>query len=223
MKQIFLILLIVSFTVGSQESASSNNMDGDLNTNTQNTQSTVNSHNTNDTKTTNNYGAGSGAASPVMSAVSPSLMSTGADTCLMSTGGGLQLVSVGMSAGNYTQDEECNRRRDAKVLNDLGMKVPAISIMCQNINVWKAMFSAGSPCPIIVKGNMVFGKNAILIMKNKPEVYIPDYEEKDFWGNYVNKDYYNQILGIGGKNEENENLNDDISISQRFRTSISSN
>lgn len=227
MKKLYTLLLLISFSVGAQTvpaiNPNDNTMTGDLNTNTQNTNSTVNSNNTSSdtSKTTNNYGAGAGSAQPVMSAVAPSLMSTGMDTCLMSAGGGLQLVNLGLSAGKYKQDEECNRRRDAKLLNDLGMKVPAISIMCQNTSVWKAMFAAGSPCPIIVKGKMVFGKNAILIMRNKPEVYIPDYLSKDFWGNYENKNYYNQILGIGETTDENQVVDDGLSISQRFRTTAS--
>lgn len=207
------------------EDPNSNAMTGDLNSNTQNTNSTVNSNNNSqqDSRTTNNYGAGAGSAQPVMSAVAPSLMSTGQDTCLMSTSGGLQLIDLGLSAGSYKQDEECNRRRDAKLLSDLGMKVPAISRMCQNLDNWKAMLAAGSPCPIIVGGKMVFGKNAILIMKNRPEVYIPDYSEKTLFGFYKNRKFYNQILGIGDTNEkpENEETGPQLSVSERFRTSSS--
>ena len=226
------LVAIMSFAtvVNAQETTGSDNQqNGDLNTNTQN--STVNSNNstTDTSRTTNNYGAGAGGAQPVMSAVAPTLMSTGPDTCLRSTTGGLQLVQVGASTGTYVQDEECNRRRDTKLFNDLGMKLPAISRMCQNIDNWKAMFVAGSPCPILVNGKMVFGKKAIVLMKQNPELYIPDYlavtREGDGpfglpWSKYKKK-YYDQILGIGeyANVQSNEDADSDMSISQRFRTS----
>ncbi|WP_341665945.1 hypothetical protein, partial [Vibrio sp.] len=71
---------------------------------------------------------------------------------------------------------------------------------------------SGNPCPILVKGKMVFGKNAVLAMRNQPDVYIPDYSKK--------KNFYDTILGIGETNEAEEtNGGDSISISERFRTS----
>jgi hypothetical protein len=30
---------------------------------------------------------------------------------------------------------------------DMGMKVAAVSVMCQDQNVWQAMMDAGTPCP----------------------------------------------------------------------------
>jgi hypothetical protein len=136
-------------------------------------------------------------------------MSSGQDTCLRSIGGGLQVDVLGLSGGRYVQDEECNRRRDSKVLKDLGMSIAAVSRMCQNQDNWTAMFSAGTPCPILVNGRMVFGKNAFIAMKNNPTLFIPDYEEKET--------HYNQLLGIGVEVNE-ESTSDNLSISERFRT-----
>lgn len=198
-----LLLLLFSVSVY----ASDNQQNGDLNSNTQD--STVNSHNTTTSKTTQNIGAGSGKPSPVNTAISPSLMSSGQDTCLRSIGGGLQVDVLGLSGGRYVQDEECNRRRDSKVLKDLGMSIAAVSRMCQNQDNWTAMFSAGTPCPILVNGRMVFGKNAFIAMKNNPTLFIPDYEEKET--------HYNQLLGIGVEVNE-ESTSDNLSISERFRT-----
>jgi len=201
---------------------SSNQTTGDLNSNTQN--STVNSNNqTTDTSTTtNNYGAGAGSAQPVMSAVAPSLMSNGVDTCLMSKSAGVQVIDLGISGGAYKQDAECNRRRDAKLFKDLGLTVPAISRMCQNRDNWEAMFAAGTPCPVLVNGNMVFGKRAILVMKNNPSLYIPGYDDKTWYGKYKNREYYNQILGIGVKQDETKEDGPQLSITERFRTSVRS-
>ena len=180
-----------------------NSQEGDLNSNTQNSN--------NNNRSTTNIGAGAGSPTPVMTAIAPSLMSSGSDTCLQSRGTGVQLLDIGVSRGAYKQDEECNRRRDAKVFKDLGMVLPAVSRMCQNESNWKAMFQAGTPCPILVGGKMVFGKRAVLAMRNQPMVYIPDYLKE--------QNYYDTVLGIGVTNETDETNGNDISISERFRTS----
>jgi len=198
-----ILLLLLSVSVYGSESQ----QNGDLNNNYQD--STVNSNNTTTSTTTQNVGAGAGKPSPVNTAISPSLMSSGQDTCLRSIGGGLQVDVLGLSGGRYTQDEECNRRRDSKVLKDLGMSIAAVSRMCQNINNWTAMFSAGTPCPILVNGRMVFGKNAFIAMKNTPSLFIPDYTKRE--------EHYNQLLGIGVEVNE-EDTSDNLSVSERFRT-----
>jgi len=183
-----------------------NQQNGDLNSNQQNSN--------NNNRSTTNIGAGAGAPQPVMTAIAPSLMSSGSDTCLQSRGTGVQLLDIGVSRGAYKQDEECNRRRDAKVFKDLGMILPAVSRMCQNKQNWEAMFTAGTPCPILVGGKMVFGKNAVLAMRKQPSVYIPDYNKK--------MDFYNTVLGIGEINETEETNGNELSISEQFRTSRTS-
>lgn len=186
--------------------ASDSQQNGDLNNNTQD--STVNSHNNTTNTTTQNIGAGSGKPTPVNTAIAPSLMSSGQDTCLRSASGSMQLDIIGINGGRYVQDEECNRRKDAKVLKDMGMSIAAVSRMCQNNNNWTAMFIAGTPCPILVNGRMVFGKNAFIAMKNNPTLFIPDYED--------NEKQYNQLLGIGVTVNE-EDTGDNISVSERYR------
>jgi hypothetical protein len=54
---------------------------------------------------------------------------------------------VGISGGSYTKDENCERIKLAKVLNDLGMKVASVSILCQDARVFHAMENSGTPCP----------------------------------------------------------------------------
>jgi len=184
-----------------------NAQDGDLNSNQQNS-------NNNNTSTTN-IGAGAGSPTPVGTAIAPSLMSSGSDTCLQSRGTGIQLLDIGVSRGAYKQDEECNRRRDAKVFKDLGMILPAVSRMCQNEDNWKAMFTSGNPCPILVAGKMVFGKRAVLAMRSQPDVYIPDYDD--------NKTFYDTVLGIGKQtDEQTKNTGNELSVSERFRSSRTS-
>ena len=40
------------------------------------------------------------------------------------------------------------RLKKAQKLYMFGMKVAAVSVMCQDPDVWSAMMSAGTPCPI---------------------------------------------------------------------------
>lgn len=199
---LILLLAVPGYSDTSQE--------GSLNNNYQD--STVNSNNTTqDTSTSNTYnGAGSSSEIPPPSAISPSYLSNGVETCLQGIGSSVQTVVVGWSEGKYKADENCNRRRDAKVLSDLGMKVAAVARHCQSLDVWKAMFVSGTPCPILSGGKLVVGKRAFLVMKRQPEVYIPDYGPKT-------KDWYNTILKIGEPLDDDKE--DTSSISAKFRPS----
>jgi hypothetical protein len=207
MKKLFCLLMLLSWVA-----LGDNAQEGSLNT-YHGSNSTTNSNNeTTDTSTSNTYnGAGSSSEIPVGSAITPSYMSNGMDTCLKGTGGSLQTVGVGFSSGTYDVDPECNRRRDAKVLADLGMKVSAVARMCQSTDVWKAMFVSGTPCPLLNNGKLVVGKRAMLIMKRQPDTYIPDYNKKT-------KDWYNTVLNIGGEDTDEEDTI--ISISAKFRSSL---
>ena len=182
-----------------------NSQEGDLNTNTQvGGDNTSGSYNTN--KTYN--GAGS-SGMPVSTAISPSLMSNGTESCLQSATGGLQLVGLGLSSGKYTQDSECNRRRDAITLSNMGMKVAAVSLMCQNPNVWRAMFMSATPCPITRGGKLIVGKNALLEIKRNPELHIQDYA--------ANRELYDNLLGVDA--DDTTEIENTTSVSERFRTS----
>ena len=182
------------------DGADGTRIEGDLNTS--------NSNNNNVNKTYN--GAGSGRQMPASTAVSPSLMSSGSQSCLKSVTGGLQLVSVGISSGKYIQDPECNRRLNAITLSNMGMKVASVSLMCQNAQVWRAMFMSATPCPIIRGGRLLVGKTALLEVKSNPEMWIPDYHD--------DKEFYDALL-IGGRSNESEST-DGRSISERFRSTL---
>jgi hypothetical protein len=179
---------------------SDTNIEGDLNTS--------NSNNNNVTKTFN--GAGS-RSMPASTAIAPSLMSNGTQSCLKSLSGGVQLVGIGLSSGMYRQDEECNRRLNAITLSNMGMKVASVSLMCQNAQVWRAMFMSATPCPIIRSGRLLVGKNALLAIKQNPELWIPDYEEES--------EFYDQLLA-GGGDENGEQDSTGGSLSERFRSTL---
>ena len=93
---------------------SNNTQDGSLNTNT--VGSTVSSNNNSEDRVVSNTynGAGSSSDMPVGSAIAPSYMSNGMETCLQGSGRSIQTGLIGYTDGSYEKDVDCNRRRDAK-------------------------------------------------------------------------------------------------------------
>lgn len=212
---LFLLLFTASVVSGNNDQS-----DGSLNTyNGEN--STVSSNNTTtDDSVTNNFnGAGSASKMPVGSAISPSYMSSGVDTCLKGSGGSLQTVGVGLSSGTYEVDIDCSRRRDSKLLSDLGMKVAAVARMCEDEVVWKAMFMSGTPCPLQQGGRLVVGKRAYLLMKSNPEMFVPAYGKvgRQFTDTQL---WFNAVLGIGVETDEEDSNDDSESIIDKFRSSL---
>ena len=80
-------------------------------------------------------------------ASAPSMSAMSQDVCVMGMSGGLQYPGIGLSLGAHIRDENCERIKLSKVLNDLGMKVAAVSILCQDPRVFEAMIHSGTPCP----------------------------------------------------------------------------
>ena len=198
------ILILLALAVPAM---AQNTQTGDLNTNTQD--SVVDSNNP---STTNNYN-GAGAASdvtPPPTAVAPSVPSGGSDSCLIGRSFGTQVNVLGLSIGGYRQDDECNRRRDARALKDQGMSIAAVARLCHSKETWIAMFDSGTPCPFSVNGKLVVGRAAFLLMKRDPDTFIPDYKER--------KEYYDKILRTKDDSDE-ESSDSSLSISERFRSS----
>lgn len=78
----------------------------------------------------------------------PSMSVYGQDSCVIPLAAGVTVIGFSGSFGSYMRDDECERRKATSVLAKLGMKVAAISLMCQDKNVWQSMWDAGTPCPI---------------------------------------------------------------------------
>jgi hypothetical protein len=85
--------------------------------------------------------------SPPPSAISPSINSANSDLCTVGVSGAVQTQILGISAGKTVRDLNCEKLKNAKVLYDMGMKVAAVSVMCQDERVFNAMMNAGTPCP----------------------------------------------------------------------------
>ena len=84
----------------------------------------------------------------VNSASAPSMSVYGQDSCVIPLASGITIIGFSGSFGTYVTDESCERRKSIAVLAKLGMKVAAISLACQDENIWQAMMDAGTPCPI---------------------------------------------------------------------------
>ena len=104
--------------------------------------SSSNSTTNNDTNNTTN------AKTAVNPSNAPSMSVYGQDSCVIPLAAGITVIGFSGSFGSYMVDEECERRKSVAVLAKLGMKVAAISLMCQDEKVWEAMWNAGTPCPI---------------------------------------------------------------------------
>jgi len=99
------------------------------------------------TSTTNNTTNSDIKSSPP-SAAAPSYNSMTQDVCAVGISGGLQTFGFGVSGGKHVIDENCERLKLARILNDFGMKVAAVAILCQDERVFESMIQAGTPCPI---------------------------------------------------------------------------
>jgi len=86
--------------------------------------------------------------SPPPSAIAPQFSSgTNSDLCTIGATGAVQTQILGISVGSTFTEENCIRLKNAKTLYDMGMKVAAVSVMCQDKKVFDAMMNAGTPCP----------------------------------------------------------------------------
>jgi len=86
--------------------------------------------------------------SPPPTAVSPQFsVGNGNDLCTVGIAGAVQTQILGLSAGKTVRDMNCEMLKNAKALYDMGMKVAAVSTMCQDARVFQSMLDAGTPCP----------------------------------------------------------------------------
>ena len=122
------------------------------------------------TSTTNNT-SNSDIRSAPPSAGAPSYNSMTQDVCAVGASAGVQTFGVGISGGKHFIDKNCDRLKLARILNDFGMKVGAVAILCQDERVFEAMINAGTPCPIDGR----IGKEAMALWK-KYDFERPDYK-----------------------------------------------
>ena len=169
---------------GGYTSTTTNNNDGQTNTTT---------------STTTNNSTTNGSDVPVNSANAPSFSAMSQDVCSTGISGSVSTLGLGISAGKHVRDLNCERIKLSKVLFDYGMKVAAVSILCQDERVFEAMQMAGTPCPFEGK----IGKEA-LEQWDKYDVERPDYNS--YVSKLENRSRIDEELAEIAKQEEAEKL-----------------
>ena len=103
--------------------------------------------------------------SPPPTAVAPNITSINNDLCAVGVSGAAQTQILGIAIGSTFVDKNCERLKLSKTLYDMGMKVAAVSTLCQDERVFTAMMNAGTPCPVDGK----IGNEAKVIWETDPE------------------------------------------------------
>ena len=173
MKKIFISLFAIIFATNvwagstqSNVSGSNTAIEGNYSSESSTTYESGSSSSTTTSSTTN-----SNIKSAPPSSNAPSYNSMTQDVCAVGASVGVQTFGVGLSGGKHFIDKNCERLKLARILNDFGMKVAAVAILCQDERVFESMIQAGTPCPIDGK----IGKNALALW-TKYDFERPDYK-----------------------------------------------
>ena len=94
----------------------------------------------------------------------PSIVVNNSDVCKSAYSVAAQTGFVGIASGMTVTDENCERIKLSRGLFGMGMKVAAVSMLCQDVRVFDAMIMAGTPCPY--KGKI--GAEALAAWKKNP-------------------------------------------------------
>ena len=132
MRYLLLLLFTMSFYAFAEEAPI---IDDDTIKTDSTTRSTVDSNSTTTLK------------SPPASAITPTINTSNSDLCTFGVAGAVQTQILGISMGSQITDANCERLKLSKTLYDMGMKVAAVSTLCQDERVFDAMMMAGTPCP----------------------------------------------------------------------------
>ena len=167
---IFAILFATNVWAGSTQSnvsGSNTAIEGNYSSESSTTYESGSSSSTTTSSTTN-----SNIKSAPPSSNAPSYNSMTQDVCAVGASVGIQTFGVGLSGGKHFIDKNCERLKLARILNDFGMKVAAVAILCQDERVFESMIQAGTPCPIDGK----IGKDALALW-TKYDFERPDYKK----------------------------------------------
>jgi len=149
------------------------------------------------TTTTNNTTNSDIRSSPPQ-AGAPAYNSMTQDVCAVGISAGIQTFGLGLSGGKHVIDKNCERLKLARILNDFGMKVAAVAILCQDERVFESMIQAGTPCPIDGK----IGKEA-----------------KKLWAKYDHErpDYDIYVKRMKERKKKEKEISEESSLSEKKR------
>ena len=127
--------------------SNSNVNTNNTNINENNTTSNNTNRNINESKSEQVITQNVNTKAPPASAIAPSIMSYSQDLCTTGLSAAYQGQIFGFSGGRSVRDENCERLKLSKYVYDMGMKVAAVALLCQDERVFSAMWKAGTPCP----------------------------------------------------------------------------
>ena len=110
-------------------------------------------------------------------ASAPNVMINNQDVCSTGTSAAVQTQVLGIAGGTTIRDLNCERLKLSRALYGMGMKVAAVSLLCQDARVFESMEMAGTPCPFMGK----IGEEAKTLWDNYPELrpqHMKDDDEK---------------------------------------------
>ena len=145
----YILIFIMLFTTAAQALNTQTNTSGSntsIEGNYTGGATTYESGSSSSSTTTNNSTSNMRSAPPTASA--PPVSSMTQDVCAVGVSAGIQTFGIGLSGGKHVIDKNCERLKLARILNDFGMKVAAVAILCQDERVFESMIQAGTPCPI---------------------------------------------------------------------------
>ncbi|PTM04708.1 MAG: hypothetical protein DA439_05650 [Bacteroidetes bacterium] len=113
-------------------------------------------------------------------ASAPSVVVNNQDVCTTGASAAVQTQILGIAGATVNTDENCERLKLSRALYGMGMKVAAVSVLCQDPRVFDAMEMAGTPCPYFG----TIGETAQAGWDSHPE-HQPGYKEpsnaKKYW------------------------------------------
>ena len=109
-------------------------------------------------------------APPTASA--PSVVVNNSDICKSGAAASIQTQVLGVATGITITDKNCERLKLSRSLYAMGMKVAAVSTLCQDPRVFDSMWMSGTPCPFMGK----IGDEAKLMWQKNVE-FIPEESE----------------------------------------------
>ena len=124
-------------------------------------------------------------------ASAPSINVNNNDVCKSASSAAIQTQIFGFASGVTITDENCERIKLARSLYFMGMKVAAVSVLCQDSRVFDGMWMAGTPCPYKGKigeeakqawledADLVPEDSSVIKEKIEKEVELPPEED---WG-----------------------------------------
>ena len=101
-------------------------------------------------------------------ASAPNVMINNQDVCSTGTSAAVQTQIFGIAGGTTIRDLNCERLKLSRSLYGMGMKVAAVSLLCQDARVFEAMEMAGTPCPYKGKIGIEAAKACLLYTSPSP-------------------------------------------------------